>query len=57
MKSGCDPRAFFILQGMKNGSVSNLPFPNHYLFLFVIPSEAEGPAVLRTFPGNTGVWV
>ena len=29
-----------------------LPSPYNAPLLFVIPSEAEGSAVLRTFPGN-----
>jgi hypothetical protein len=33
------------LKGMKNTSCPATTFP------FVIPSEAEGSAVLRTFPG------
>jgi len=33
-------------------SFSNRPFLNYYPLLFVIPSEAEGSAVLRTIPGN-----
>jgi len=33
-------------------SVGNGPLPYNSPLLFVIPSEAEGSAVLRTFPGN-----